>query len=211
MMVNDDPNKNRPVGGGPGGLAGPVGPGTGAPSTSGPGGDPRGAGQPAAMFSPPGGKYSTTDGDNDVDATFRNVTLQGDFVNTLTAESGMNLAFENSTITGAITTGTAVHAVGPKGEKLVMQESPDLYYLIGEQTETYVATNGPGGATVSLKAGSKWIVNKTSYITDLRIADDSSVAAASGYKLTMTVDGTAQPIGIGKYKGKIVLKVVAAN
>jgi hypothetical protein len=144
-----------------------------------------------------------------VNATFKDVKLQGDLVNSLTAQAGMNLTFENATITGAITTATAVHATGPQGGKLVMQDATDLYYLIGEETETYAPTNGAFGATVSLKALSKWVVNKTSYLTGLNVADGSGVAAPEGYTVTMTVNGTEKPITVGTYAGKIVLKVAA--
>jgi hypothetical protein len=185
VMANDDPNKAGPGGG----------MGRGGPPDGGPGGPPE------------GGKYSTSDGNHDVDATFRNVTLQGDFVNSWTAQSGMNLTFENSTVTGAITTATAVHATGPKGEKLVMQEAPDLYYLIGEQAETSALTDGPNGANVSLNAGSKWVVNKTSYLTGLTVAEGATITAPQGYSLTMTVGGVGTAIRPGTYHGEIVLSV----
>jgi hypothetical protein len=91
-----------------------------------------------------------------------------------------------------------------------MQDPPDLYYLIGEQKETYAATDDPNGATVLLK-NSKWIVNKTSYLTGLSIASGSEVTAAKGYNIAMTVDGVATPISPGAYKGKIVLNVAASK
>jgi hypothetical protein len=205
MMANDDPNKSGPGGGmGPGGPPGAPGAGpNGSPGGSPPGG---GAGGPMG-----GGKYSTTNGTNDEYATFKHVTLKGDFVNSLTAKSGMNLTFENSTVTGAVTTATAVHATGPKGETLVMQESPDLYYLIGEQIETYAATDDANGASVSLDAGSKWVVDKTCYLTGLTVAQGAEVTAPKGSMLTMTINGVAKPIGAGSYKGKIVLKVAASS
>jgi hypothetical protein len=121
----------------------------------------------------------------------------------------MNVALENSSVTGAITTATQVHAVGHNGEKLVMQDANDLYYLIGEVIETYAPTGDAHGATVSLDAHSKWIVDKTSYLTGLTVAPGATVDALKGNTLTMTVDGVATPIAAGVYKGKIVLKVAA--
>jgi hypothetical protein len=195
MMPNDDPDmammaammaksaKKAPKPG-----AGP-GPGSGA----------------EAMPKP--GKYNPTNGTNDEFTTLKDATLKGDFVNTATARSAMNIAFKNSTLTGAITTATAVHALGRNGEKLVMQDSTDLYYLIGDQTETYAATNDAHGATASLDEHSTWTVDKTSYLTGLTVAPGAKISAPQGSKLTMMVNGVVKPIAAGAYKGKVVLKV----
>jgi len=228
MMVNDDPNKptgGGAPGGGPGGGASSGGasgaggpgagaPGGGAPSGSGPGGPggggpgagaPGGAGGGAA----PGGPDGGADGNQDLSATFRNVTLKGDFYNALTSQSAMNLTFEKATITGAICTAKGEHGVGPHGEKLVMQDSTELYYLIGDEKETCAQTEGPHGATVALKSGSKWTAAKTSYLTGLTIDADSSIAAPEGSSVTMTVDGVNKPLMPGSYQGKIVLQIAA--
>ncbi len=141
--------------------------------------------------------------------TIKNANLTGDFVNALTAKSALNISLVNSTVNGAITTATAVHALGKNGEKLVMQDSTDLYYLIGEVNETYAATNDAHGVNVSLDPTSKWIVAKTSYLTGLSVASGATIAAPNGSKLVMTVNGVAKPIAPGDYKGKIVLKVAA--
>jgi len=98
------------------------------------------------------GKYSAGNGSDDQFTTIRNATLAGDFVNALTSKSSMNVSLENSSVTGAITTATQVHALGRNGEKLVMQDANDLYYLIGEVIETYAPTGDAHGATVSLDA-----------------------------------------------------------
>jgi hypothetical protein len=60
---------------------------------------------------------------------------------------------------------------------------------------------------VALDAGSKWIVDRTSYITSLTIDKSASVMAPEGYSVIMTVDGVNAPIKAGDYKGQIVLKV----
>jgi hypothetical protein len=220
MFPNDDPNKS--VGGGSapavGGSGGPDAGGTaaGGPSTA---GAPPAAGgvgaAPAAGANGGGdapgggmaGKYSTTNGTNDQFTTVMNTTLKGDFVNALTESSSMNVSLENSTVTGAITTATYVHAVGPKGENLVMQDPSDLYYLIGEVNMTYAPTSEAHGATVKLDGTSKWFVDKTSYLTGLTIANGATVAAPNGSKLSMTVDGVVTPVASGNYTGKIVLAV----
>ena len=213
MMANDDPNKMSGGGGAPAGGGGAPGTEGGAP---GGGGAPSGGGAPgggapndaAPGGAPPGGGMSGgAGGSSDLEGTFKNVTLKGDFYNSFTAQSSMNLSFANATITGAICTATAEHAVGHNGEKLVMQDASDLYYLIGEEKETCAATEDAHGASVSLDERSNWVVNKTSYLTGLTIAPGAKVSAPKGGILTMTVDGVVTPVGAGSYKGKIVLKV----
>jgi hypothetical protein len=148
-----------------------------------------GGGMPGGM---PGG------GSSEVSATFKNVTLNGDMVTSMTGESDVIVKFEKSAITGAITTAKAVPMGTPSYEK---------YYLIGEVTNTYCATDDKYGIKVSLDADSKWVVDETSYLTGLTIAKGASVTAPEGYTVTMTVGGVKKAIGEGEYKGKIVLYV----
>ena len=141
MFPNDDPNRGGPGAGGPppgGGAAG--GPGAGGP--------------PGGGFPVTSGKYNTTNGTDDEDTTIKNSKLKGDFINALTKRSSMNISLVNSTVDGAITTAASVHKTGPHGEKLVMQDSNELYYLIGEVDLTYAATDDAHGATVSLDGDS---------------------------------------------------------
>jgi hypothetical protein len=143
----------------------------------------------------------------DVNATFKNVTLNGDIINSDTTVSPVNVKFENAGITGAITTGTTKQPLGPKGEKLSLK-TPELYYLIGQTINTYEARfQDTFGVSVSLDAKSVWTVSKTSWITSLNIANGAKVAAPAGYKVTMTVDGVKKEINAGSYKGKIVMAV----
>jgi hypothetical protein len=164
-----------------------------------PGGAP--AGDQGGMPGGPGG------GSNTVTATFRNMTVTGDIVNSMTGQGDVVVNFEKAAITGAISTAMAEHGVGPNGEKLVMKEEVDLYYLIGKQKETYCETNDKYGVTVSLDKDSKWTVTKTCYLTDLAIADGAVIMAPEGYKVTMTVNGAAKQINPGTYKGKITVTV----
>ena len=143
----------------------------------------------------------------DIHALFSNTTADGDLVNAMTALGGLVVTLEHSTLRGAITSAIPHHAVGPHGERLVMQEKPDLYYLIGEEIDTYAATGTAHGVQVALRAGSRWIVTKSSYLTGLRIAPGTHVSAASGSRLTMTVNGIATSIVPGFYSGRIVLAV----
>jgi len=233
MMANDDPNQmggGMPggQGGGPGGSA----PQGGAPAAGGPGGGapggapggmpgsaggaPAGGGQGAAPGAGapggapgggmPGGAGGGAASGKDVNASFSNMTLAGDIINANTASAELTVAFKSATITGAITTATIEHALGPNDEKVDMNH-PELYYLIGEVTNTYCATDEKHGVTVSLDPGSAWVVGKTSFLTGLTIADGAAVKAPEGYSVSMTVNGVKKPIKAGDYKGKIVLTV----
>ena len=235
-MVNDDPNTNFGGGGATttgdgvtsGGMGGPSGGAPAGGDKGGAGGPPQGAGgmpggdrggapQGAAGGMPggaPGGAPASgqggmggAGGNTAVTATFKNMTLNGDIVNSNTVESDVAVNFEKAAITGAITTAVGEHAVGKNGEKLLMQDKTDLYYLIGEETHTYCVTDEKHGVTVSLDAESQWVVDKTSYLTGLKVADGASITAPEGKKVIMTVNGAAKPIKAGEYKGKIVLTV----
>jgi len=182
-MANDDPN--RPGGGAPAAGAGDIeGFEGGAPADR----------KPA-------------EGADETNATFSNVTLAGDIVNGNTAAETMNITLKSATLTGAITTATVEHALGPGGEAVSM-ETPELYYLIGEVTNTYCARpEDPHGLTVSLDQASSWIVSKTSYLTGLTLAEGAQITAPEGCRVTLTVDGKETAIEAGAWEGAIVLEI----
>lgn len=142
----------------------------------------------------------------DVNATFSNMTLEGDIVNGNTASGAVNVSFRKASITGAITTAVVKHALGPNGEEITMK-TPELYKLIGEVTNTYCATNDMYGVTVSLDGESRWVVEKTSYLNSLTIAKGAGIIAPEGSSITMTVNGVKKMIRPGEYKGGIMLIV----
>ena len=143
----------------------------------------------------------------DVQATFSNMTLNGDIINGFTKSGNVIVTFRNATITGAITTSTVKHVVGPKGEEIT-SKTPELYYLIGQVTNTYGAKpEDPYGITVLLDQDSKWIVDETCYLTSLNVTQGATITAPEGYSVTMTVDGVKTAIGARNYGGQIVLTV----
>jgi hypothetical protein len=133
-----------------------------------------------------------------LNATFSNMqgekAMIGDIVNAMSGT--VNVTFENATITGAITTAIAA-SVGTISQA--------TYYNIGEVTNTYSATSY--GLTVSLDGESIWVVDKTSYLTGLTVADGAVVTAPTGKTVIMKVDGVSKSIAAGTYTGKIVLTV----
>jgi len=199
-MENDDPFMS---GGGPRGGSG---------TSGGPGAARAGSDQGAAPANDrggaPGGRapVSRPTFSGDVNATLKNVTLNGDIIHSMTTRGDMIITMENAIISGAITTATAKHALGPNGEELTMQH-PELYYLIGEVENTYCATGDKYGLKVSLDGKSTWVVDKTSYLTSLTLPQGATIKAPEGYSVTMTVDGIETAIKAGNYIGKIVLTI----
>lgn len=61
--------------------------------------------------------------------------------------------------------------------------------------------------TKIVKAGSNWVVEKTTELSSLTLAEGASVSAAKGHSVTMTVDGVQMDIKAGTYRGEIVLTV----
>jgi len=191
-FVNDDPDNG---GSGPPPAAATAGAAAGAPPPP----------PPVAT-----GLYNAPHKTKDIEVHLRKVDLKGDFVNALTAQSSLNLHLVHARITGAITTAAATHALGHNGEKLLMQDKPDLYYLIGDVIETYAPTNDPNGVHIDLDAASRWVVSKPSYITDLSLAPGAQITAAKGYRLQVMVDGVETRLKPGHYQGHISLTAVAA-
>jgi len=155
------------------------------------------------------GMPSTGSAGDDVNALFKDVTLEGDIVNGDTASTDLNVTLNGATITGAITSSVVTHALGPNGEEVTL-DHPELYYLVGEVTNTYCSSEGTYGVTVSLDGGSRWIVDKTSYMTALTIAEGASIEAPGGCNVIMIVDDVETAIGAGSYEGKIVLKIASS-
>lgn len=166
------------------------------------GGTPDASPGPAASGGMPG---AATGGGPKV--AFKNVTLTGDIITSMTSEGDVDVTFEQATITGAITTSIAEHAKGPNGEVIEQRDDSSLYKIIGEVKDTYSDTNDRYGMKASFDKNSKWVVDKTSYLTGLTIAEGAMVTAPDGCSLAMTVDGAPKAIKSGEYKGNIVLKV----
>jgi hypothetical protein len=61
------------------------------------------------------------------------------------------------------------------------------------------------GKTVS--AGSPWVVDKTTNLSSLTIAEDATIKAPEGKSLTMTVNGIGKAMQPGVYKGDILITV----
>ena len=136
---------------------------------------------------------------NEVEANFSNCTITGDFLNAQAEDHEMVLSFKNCTVTGAITTGTTTHAKG--------EPSAEQWWLIGDVASTYAPVAEDKGTTASFDADSRWIVDKTCYLSGLTLAEGAKVEAPAGKTLTMTVDGADTAISAGTYTGKIVLTV----
>jgi hypothetical protein len=149
---------------------------------------------------------------NDALVTFSNIKLKGNFFNSTrggivagpfgppsSTSKNMALALKNASITGVITSSTAVHSQA--------EITSADYRLLGEVTNTASAAVH-NGVLVSLTEGSKWVVTGTSYLTSLTVGDGSSVIAPKGYSINMTVNGVETEIQSNNtYTGTIMLTI----
>ncbi|OFW61866.1 MAG: hypothetical protein A2133_02635 [Actinobacteria bacterium RBG_16_64_13] len=153
-----------------------------------------------AMFSDDPMSPDQSGGDTNIDANFSNMSMKGDIVNTMTAKGNVNVALSNATIAGAITTGTQ-ELLG------TYPRSIDARQDIGMVKATYAATTDPYGVKVTLNAGGKWVVTKTSYLTSLTFTKSGQITAPAGYKLSLTVNGKPKLLKPGTYTGALMIKV----
>ncbi len=179
------------------------------PPGAGPSGGPGGPGGPSAAPMPGGpgmGDVNDSGGkmSGPVLATFRNTTLSGDIVNARTNQGGMEISLETANLTGAITTAHAVPASKNTPNGMPVKES---YYLMGEVKNIFAPTHEKYGLKVSVDGTSKWVVDQTSYLTELDLAQGGSISAPRGFTLAITVDGAQVSVAAGDYKGKVVLLV----
>ncbi|MBS0481348.1 MAG: right-handed parallel beta-helix repeat-containing protein [Proteobacteria bacterium] len=162
---------------------------------------------PEGMGAPPPGM--NPDGDHpgpkglpsspDVSGTFRHASLTGDFFNGRTAQGGMKLRFEDTQVTGRITTSTVAPASGKEPVRETYQE-------IGNVTNTPAPATTANGLAVSLDRKSHWTVTGTSYLARLELAPGAQIDAGAS-KLQLLVDGKPAKIKAGVYAGKITLLV----
>ncbi len=188
------------------GMAPGAGPSAGP---NGPGGAPGGPGGPSAAPIPGGpgmGDVNDSGGkmSGPVLATFRNTTLSGDIVNARTNQGGMEITLETANLTGAITTAHAILTSKNTPNGMPVKES---YYLMGEVKNFFAPTHERYGLKVSVDGTSKWVIDQTSYLTELDLAQGGTISAPNGFNLTMTVDGAPTRIAMGSFKGKVVLQV----
>ena len=125
-------------------------------------------------------------------ATFTGSTLNGDIVNSMTSKGDINVILDNmTTITGAITTATAVAATPTDAP------ADEPYWSYGSITNTYIATANSYAVTVALEDGATWIVNQTSYLpaisgkSVLAVDGTSVIKASPGHTVILYVNGVA--------------------
>jgi hypothetical protein len=240
-MMNDDPNTDS-GGGMPGGGGGAPGGGTpeggmqggdmaqggmqgggtengGMPG--GAGGAPGGSMPDMAQGGMPGGEMPeggmqgggmSGGGSSDVHAEFKNMTMDGDIITSMTELGELVVSFENTAITGAITTCTwktraEIDNVDVSSHGAFSTDGYDMAYIIGDGVKTYCATGDEKGLSVTLDGKSTWTVDETSYLTGLTMADGAAIKAPEGSSVTMLVDGKKTAIKAGTYTGKIELRV----
>jgi hypothetical protein len=76
---------------------------------------------------------------------------------------------------------------------------------------SFTATYAADVPSKSIASGLIWVVDKTTRLSSLTIADGSWIIGSEGYSVTMTVDGVETGIVPGTYKGDIVLTLTQKN
>jgi hypothetical protein len=204
-VVNDDPFAGAGMGAGAAGpMAGPMTGMGGAPAGAPPAGGASG-GAPPTGAAPGGAAPAAASRFNEptvttrvITAAFSNANLKGDIINSMTSLAGMNVTLQDATLTGGISTSTASAEVKPTAQTIK---------LVGKLKQTFGPVAGNNGLELTLGKNAKWVVNKTSYLTALTVADGASISAPAGYSLSLTVDGKDTPVRAGSYKGAVVVKV----
>ncbi len=136
---------------------------------------------------------------HEVVAAFRNTSLVGDMLHTRTHKGNLSVTFENTSITGGISTGHSEH-IGPNA-------TPEHPEYIGVFSKEFCENDDPFGVQVSLDSGSSWTVTKTCYLTRLSIESSCRLTAPEGRTVTLLVNGQPVKILPGVYEGKLTLVV----
>jgi hypothetical protein len=144
-------------------------------------------------------------------ATFRNVTVEGDIYNAVwQAYQGVEVTFEDSTITGVISSAWANHVDAdgnalPGGTVIEADSSLDAHLGMGRVKNTAAkAVNNP--VYLTLNAGAVWNVTGTSYLSSLTVDADAVVNGI------VTVDGVAVDVtNGGAWSGDIVVTPAGAS
>ena len=136
---------------------------------------------------------------NDVEASFANCTLQGDFIDSMSDKGDFILEFSNCSIEGAISTGVSYHPLGEPVE--------EKWWLIGTVEHTLAPNDNETGIQVTLDKDSKWTVTKTSCMNKLTLEEGAVIAAPEGKTLKVTNYGEPVELAAGTCEGKLVLTV----
>lgn len=158
---------------------------------------PEGMGAPPPGMGPSGGRPDEKPRSPDIVGTFRNTILTGDFWNGRTAQGAMTLRFENTKVTGRISTSTVAPASGKEPVRETYQE-------IGNVVNTAVPSTSGKGLAVALDGKSHWTVTGTSYLTRLELAPGALIDAGAR-KLIVTVNGRSVKLKPGVLTGAITL------
>ena len=115
----------------------------------------------------------------------------------------MNVTLDQAELIGAISSATLVPVIGDGNISF------DNIRDVGVIQETTLEYNTFARLNISLENGARWVVTEPSYLMSLTLDDSSTLEAAPGYRLVMTVYGKETPIESGTYTGEIQLDLVA--
>jgi hypothetical protein len=118
-----------------------------------------------------------------------------------THSSSLSVYFSESHFTGSFADGD--NGLWEVNGLSYERNSGDVSSLNGNY---YEAVNN-WGITATFDFNSHWTVTNDSYLGGLTISEDSTIEAACGNTLKMTVDGQETDIAPGSYQGEIVIQI----
>lgn len=146
------------------------------------------------------------------DATFINVDTVGDIYNSVyTISEDLNVTFEDSTITGVISSSNANHvyedgSIIPAGTFLEKADETS-YLALGRIVNT--ASEAVNNDVNLELVNSTWVATGTSYLSLLSIDETSEIIVEDGYTVKLLVNGVETAITAGEYTGDIVIERTA--
>ncbi|MFT4249049.1 MAG: hypothetical protein QM581_13630 [Pseudomonas sp.] len=130
-----------------------------------------------------------------------NASVRGDVYHALTGKGGLKVELRNAALTGAISLATTRPSSGHAPTHATFETVNDVV-----DTSGFSTTDEP--LEVALEAASVWTVTGDSYLSGLDIAQGARIAAPSGQKLRLELDGRQIEPKAGHYSGKIRIQVV---
>jgi len=136
----------------------------------------------------------------DVNVNVRNSELEGDIAHGMINSANMSVYLQNATLEGAISTSETHPSSGSEPTR-------ETFATVGEVDNTYKAIQSEKTLSVSLDWNSTWLVDKTSYLDQLILAEGAVLKSANNKPLKLLVNGKSHKIEAGVYTGDITIKV----
>lgn len=136
----------------------------------------------------------------DVNVNIRNSELKGDIAHGMINSANMSVYLQNATLEGAISTSETHPSSGNEPTR-------ETFATVGEVDNTYQAIQSEKALFVSVDGNSTWLVDKTSYLDQLILAEGAVLKSATNKPLMLLVNGKSHKIEAGVFTGDITIEV----